>query len=269
MFEASTGYTDNVQSTPKDLPPGVASPQPDLFGVLSPGAVYAIEKPSQLHRFAYTYSLNLFFRESDATSSTNRSEYTSLFEHLRALAARARSERLQAHHHTAGTVMSSANNLTAAAIPGTAPFWEYRWKRDFSGSRARLAGDAGYGVCPVHADPQRDRCAGHVCAERATRARSTLRMERDRRRSSSRVRVRGRRDRRSRGAARRSGAGRRHRPITLAARLGPVVFQPRRGRRHAGLAAEHRKALPRSDVALWALAYAREDAERRSNTPTS
>ena len=122
VFEGSTGFTDNVQSTPEDPPPGVPSPRSDLFGVLSPGVVYAIDSPSQLHRFAYTYSLNLFFRDSDATSSTNRLEYTSVFETSAHSQLVLGASAMQAHQHTSGTMMSSANTLTGSAIPGTGAF---------------------------------------------------------------------------------------------------------------------------------------------------
>jgi len=122
VFEGSAGYTDNTQSTPENPPPGIDSPHADLFGIVSPGIVYAIETPSQLHRFSYTYALSLFFRDSDATSSTNRLEYSSIFEtspHSQLILG---ATAMQAHQHTAGTLTTSANTLTNAAIPGTGAF---------------------------------------------------------------------------------------------------------------------------------------------------
>src|SRR5258706_6771895 len=65
--ETSVGYTDNIQSSP-DKSAGA-------FLVLSPGAVLAVASPSNVQRASYTYSYDLFFARTSASTSTNRLEY--------------------------------------------------------------------------------------------------------------------------------------------------------------------------------------------------
>jgi len=78
--DASLGYTDNAQSAPEVPLPEGPSRSPGAYLLLSPGIVLATVSAQAEHRLTYRYEYDLFFADSDATSSVNRLEYHGFFD---------------------------------------------------------------------------------------------------------------------------------------------------------------------------------------------
>jgi hypothetical protein len=78
--ETSVGFTDNIQSAPSAPIPGGAPKTPGAFLILSPGVVLASASARAIHRLKYTYTYNLFFEQTDASTSSNRLEYRAFFD---------------------------------------------------------------------------------------------------------------------------------------------------------------------------------------------
>ncbi len=78
--EASVGYTDNVRTTP-DSPQAQGDPRSrGAFLMLSPGAVLAHESSRTIQRLGYRFEYDLYFSESNASSTSNRLDYRGFFD---------------------------------------------------------------------------------------------------------------------------------------------------------------------------------------------
>src|SRR5580704_6726528 len=78
--ETSVGYTDNIQSAPNVPIPGGAPKSDGAFLVLSPGVVLASASDRAIHRLKYTYTYDLFFQQTKASTSSNQLEYRAFFD---------------------------------------------------------------------------------------------------------------------------------------------------------------------------------------------
>jgi hypothetical protein len=75
VVSVTTGFTDNVLSASSDSPDlGVES---DGFVLLSPGAVYARERPRSVHVASYVFGASMYLRHAEANSYTNRAAWGS------------------------------------------------------------------------------------------------------------------------------------------------------------------------------------------------
>jgi hypothetical protein len=124
VFQGSLGYTDNVQGTPDDPPPGSEIPaaSPDAFAILSPGVVYAVEEAAQTHKLSYTYVANLYATESASNGYSNRLEWEGFYIVSRLVELEAGASVIQSHHHTLQTLANASATAVSAAFPGTSPF---------------------------------------------------------------------------------------------------------------------------------------------------
>src|SRR5260370_19835862 len=78
--ETSVGYTDNIQSAPSVPMPGGAPKTDGAFVVLSPALVLASASWRAIHRLKYTYTYDLFFQQTAASTSSNQLEYRAFFD---------------------------------------------------------------------------------------------------------------------------------------------------------------------------------------------
>jgi hypothetical protein len=78
--EASLGYTDNIQSAPRVPIPGSAPKSAGAFLVLRPGVVLASASARDNHRLKYTYTYDLFFQQTNVSTSSNQLEYRAFFD---------------------------------------------------------------------------------------------------------------------------------------------------------------------------------------------
>jgi hypothetical protein len=78
--EASLGYTDNIQSAPSVPIPGGAPRSAGAFLVLRPGVVLASVTARANHRLKYTYTYDLFFQQTNVSTSSNQLEYRAFFD---------------------------------------------------------------------------------------------------------------------------------------------------------------------------------------------
>jgi hypothetical protein len=78
--EASVGYTDNVRTTPDSAGLGQTPRSSGAFITGSPRLVLALDSARATQRVVYRYEYDLFFSQSNASSSTNQLDYRALFE---------------------------------------------------------------------------------------------------------------------------------------------------------------------------------------------
>jgi hypothetical protein len=76
----SLGYTDNIQSAPSVPIPGGAPRSGGVFLILSPGVVLASASDRAVHRLKYTYTYDLFFQQTNVSTSSNQLEYRAFFD---------------------------------------------------------------------------------------------------------------------------------------------------------------------------------------------
>ncbi len=124
VFEGSIAWTDNIRATPDDPEPGslVLPATADVFAVLSPGIVYAVEERDRAFRLGYRYTANLYFEHSETNAFANMLDWESfwiLSSRTRLLLA---ASVTQSHFHSAGTLASSSATALNAIFPGTSPF---------------------------------------------------------------------------------------------------------------------------------------------------
>jgi hypothetical protein len=94
----------------------------DVFAVISPGVVYGIEVPGALHRFSYSWVGNLYLNTSSANTYSNRLEWRGFLEPSARLQMIFSASATQAHQHTQGTLLSSAQTAMNAVLPGTGAY---------------------------------------------------------------------------------------------------------------------------------------------------
>ena len=80
VAEASIGYSDNIQSAPRVPVPGGAPKAAGAFLVLRPGLVLASASARANHRLKYTYTYDLFFQQTNVSTSSNQLEYHAFFD---------------------------------------------------------------------------------------------------------------------------------------------------------------------------------------------
>jgi hypothetical protein len=78
--ETSLGYTDNIQSAPSVLILNGTPKSDGGFLVLRPAVVLASASARSIHRLKYTYTYDLFFQRTSASSSSNQLEYRGFFD---------------------------------------------------------------------------------------------------------------------------------------------------------------------------------------------
>lgn len=124
LFEGSIGYTDNVQGTPEHPPPDSDIPPAsgDAFAILTPGVLFAIEKPNQTQRLEYSYTAHIYADQWSSNGYSNQLEWEGFFLHSRYLELVLSAGATQSHHHTAQTLSNASATALNAAFPGTSPF---------------------------------------------------------------------------------------------------------------------------------------------------
>jgi hypothetical protein len=69
---ATTGFTDNLESRPRNPPPGDAAAEPDGFAELTPGIRMFYGSSRFAQQLGYDFLLTLYFQHSEAISWANR-----------------------------------------------------------------------------------------------------------------------------------------------------------------------------------------------------
>lgn len=122
IADTSVGYTDNTQSAP-DVPlPGGTPKSGGVFLLLSPSIVVADVTQRSNQRLQYTYTYDLFFQSTNASTSSNRLEYRSFFDLSPRVALTVGAAAIQSNQYSAIILTPPAAGSVNALPPGSGSF---------------------------------------------------------------------------------------------------------------------------------------------------
>jgi hypothetical protein len=122
IARGTVGYTDNAQSAPDDPTPGTPTKSAGVFMTLSPGIVFASATRSAVHRIGYTYTYDLYFDASEASTSSNQLEYRGFFDLSPRTSLVLGMNIIQSTQYAALTIASPVSARFGALPPGTSSF---------------------------------------------------------------------------------------------------------------------------------------------------